>query len=63
MRTDALELFGSKRLMIGSNWPVCTVAGGYHSVTGIVLDWLRALSSDERSRIEGGTCAEFYRLG
>ncbi len=58
----ALELFGPKRLMIGSNWPVCTVAGAYETVVRVVLDWLRALSPDERSRIEGGTCAEFYRL-
>ena len=58
----SLELFGPARLMIGSNWPVCTVAGDYQAVLGIVLDRVRALSSAEQAQILGGTCTEFYRL-
>lgn len=33
-----LELFGPGRPMVGSNWPVCTVASDYDAVLGIVLD-------------------------
>jgi L-fuconolactonase len=58
-----LELFGPGRLMVGSNWPVCTVAGDYGAVLGIVLDRVRALSPGEQAQILGGTCAHFYRLG
>jgi L-fuconolactonase len=59
---NALELFGPARLMVGSNWPVCTVAGDYDAVLGIVLDRARALSAGEQAQILGGTCASFYGL-
>ncbi|PYV75817.1 MAG: amidohydrolase, partial [Acidobacteria bacterium] len=36
----ALESFGKDRLMIGSDWPVCTVAGSYSQVMGIVVEYL-----------------------
>jgi len=58
----ALELFGPARLMVGSNWPVCTVAGEYGSVLGIVLDRVRTLSRGEQAQIVGETCASFYNL-
>jgi len=58
----ALELFGPGRLMVGSNWPVCTVAGDYDAVLRIVLDRVRALSTVEQIQILGGTCASFYGL-
>ena len=58
----ALELFGPGRLMVGSNWPVCTVAGDYDAVLGIVVDRVRTLSTGEQVQILGGTCASFYGL-
>jgi len=57
-----LEAFGPNRLMIGSDWPVCTLAGQYGEVMQIVVDYVKKLSTDEQARILGGTCAEFYRL-
>src|SRR5262249_805139 len=59
----ALEMFGAGRLMVGSNWPVCTVAGAYEAVLAIVLDRVGTLSQNEQAQILGGTCSEFYRLG
>ena len=58
----ALELFGPERLMVGSNWPVCTVAGEYDTVLGIVLDRIRTLSQAEQAQILGETCRKFYNL-
>jgi L-fuconolactonase len=58
-----LELFGPGRLMVGSNWPVCLVAGDYGAVLGIVLDRVRTLSPGEQAQILGGTCTHFYGLG
>jgi L-fuconolactonase len=58
-----LELFGPGRLMVGSNWPVCTVAGDYDAVLGIVLDRVRTLSPGEQDQILGGVSTHFYRLG
>lgn len=49
----ALELFGPMRLMVGSNWPVCTVAGDYDTDLDIVLDRVRTLSEAEQAQILG----------
>src|SRR5262249_41981088 len=54
----ALERFGPGRLMVGSNWPVCTVAGAYAAVLDIVLDRVRTLSPGEQAQILGGTCTD-----
>ena len=58
-----LEAFGSERLMIGSNWPVCTVAGGYPRAVDASLGLLEQLSVDERGAILGRTCQRWYGFG
>lgn len=58
----ALETFGPKRLMIGSDWPVCTLAAGYPDTIGIVREFLAPLAAAEREAIEGGNAARFYSL-
>jgi len=57
-----VEAFGPQRLMIGSDWPVCTLSADYEQVMTIVIDYVGQLSPDERSAILGGTCARFYGL-
>jgi L-fuconolactonase len=57
-----LEAFGPARCMIGSDWPVCTLAGTYRSVIAIVRDYIAVLSPDEQAAIHGGTAAAFYGL-
>lgn len=58
----ALECFGSRRTMIGSDWPVCCLAGSYERVVGVVTDYVARLSADEQDAILGGTASTFYRL-
>jgi len=58
----ALEAFGPRRLMFGSDWPVCLVACGYARWHDIVSGWISKLSADEQSRILGGTAVEAYKL-
>lgn len=58
----ALELFGPERLMIGSDWPVANMRGGYARVWRETNLALNRLSSRERARILGGTAIDFYRL-
>ena len=58
----ALETFGPKRLMIGSDWPVCTLAAEYADVVGIVTDFLAPLVEAEREAILGGNATRFYSL-
>ena len=57
-----LEAFGPSRLMIGSDWPVCTLSADYRSTMQIVMDFIEELSAAEKDAILGGNCAEFYRL-
>lgn len=57
-----LEAFGPARLMIGSDWPVCTLAGSYAEVMRVVLEYVTRLTVDEQDAILGRTCAEFYGI-
>lgn len=57
-----LETFGPERLMIGSDWPVCTLSGEYSSVMAIVQAYAERLTESERSAILGETCTRFYGL-
>ena len=57
-----LGMFGSDRLMFGSDWPVCTLAGSYDRVVGAAREILASLSPDARADVFGGTAARFYRL-
>lgn len=58
----ALELFGAKRCMYGSDWPVCELAGSYEQVFRALEEALGPISNDERSQIFGETAARFYGL-
>jgi L-fuconolactonase len=57
-----LTAFGPERLMIGSDWPVCLLAGEYASVIAIVGDAIAQPSDADRESIMGGTAAEFYGI-
>ncbi len=57
-----LEAFGPERLMIGSDWPVCTLSAEYDAVMQLVTNFVAALSPAEQDAILGGNCARFYRL-
>jgi len=46
-----LEAFGVKRLTIGSDWPVCTLAGEYSSVVSIAADFIAQLTDHEQKAI------------
>ena len=59
----ALEAFGPKRLLFGSDWPVCTLAAEYAETMGIVTDFLANLAEGERDAILGGNAIRFYSLG
>lgn len=56
------EAFGTKRLMFGSDWPVCTVAASYGAVCTIVAKYLDQFSSEEKDAVFGGNAARFWPL-
>lgn len=57
-----LEAFGPRRLMFGSDWPVCLVATEYLAWVEFVRSCTAALSSEEQAWIFGRTAATAYRL-
>jgi L-fuconolactonase len=57
-----LEAFGANRCMIGSDWPVCLVAGEYDKVMGVVTDAIANLSPGDQEAVLGKTCIDFYNL-
>ena len=58
----AFECFGTERLMIGSDWPVCTVAGDYERTMAVVINYLAQRSSHERDAVLGGNAIRFWNL-
>ena len=57
-----LEAFGPRRLMFGSDWPMCLLAVGYGRWFRLVREFVSVLGAGERDRILGGTAAEAYGL-
>lgn len=57
-----LRIFGAGRLMFGSDWPVCTMAGAYADAVDALEDTTASLSTAEQADIWGGTAASVYRL-
>lgn len=58
----AADCFGANRLMIGSDWPVCTVAAPYERTLSVVTDAIARWSPDERAAVLGGTAMRFWNL-
>ena len=58
----ALEIFGPKRLLFGSDWPVCLAAGDYPEVIGVIESFADQLSGDEKDALFGENAQEFYKI-
>lgn len=58
----ALEAFGPRRLMFGSDWPVLTLASSYDRWLAAVKQVLATLSHDEQRQILHNTAVEAYGL-
>jgi L-fuconolactonase len=56
------EAFGPRRVMFGSDWPVCLLRAGYAGWVRVAEDLTSALSDDERSAFWGGNAARIYQL-
>jgi L-fuconolactonase len=57
-----IAAFGTDRVMIGSDWPVCTLSGDYVSTMGLVTDYVQQFPEPVRDAILGGNCARFYKV-
>ncbi len=57
-----VDAFGTDRIMYGSDWPVCTLAGRYEAVYGVVADYFSRFTQTEQAAFFGGNATRFYGL-
>jgi L-fuconolactonase len=57
-----VDAFGAKRLMAGSDWPVCLVASEYGKWFDVLRNYFAAFSKEEQDAFFGGTATEVYGL-
>ncbi len=56
------EAFGPQRLMVGSDWPVCTLSARYDETIRLIAEYLKDLLPQQRDSIQGNNAAHFYNL-
>ncbi|WP_319476349.1 amidohydrolase family protein [Marispirochaeta aestuarii] len=57
-----LDWYGPSRLMFGSDWPVCTLAGTYSQVYDTAAYCFSGLNSDDLAAVFGGNAVSAYKL-
>jgi L-fuconolactonase len=55
--------FGPERVLYGSDWPVCNVAGGYSRALGLLEAYLAPFAPAEQAQFWGENAGRFYNLG
>jgi L-fuconolactonase len=58
-----LDAFGARRVMFGSDWPVCLLVSDYAGVMELAKTLTAGLSAAERAAVFGATAARVYRIG
>ncbi|KZS38396.1 amidohydrolase [Aquimarina aggregata] len=56
------DAFSTKRIMYGSDWPVCLLGGNYSSIKSIIEEYIKNLSAEQQEEIMGGNAIKFYQL-
>ena len=57
-----LDAFGANRILFGSDWPVCLVAGNYTKTKELVTNFIAKLSTKDQASIMGANAMQFYNL-
>ncbi len=56
------KYFGNERIMFGSDWPVCLVAGEYSEIKQIIHDYLSTKDKNTINNIFGLNAEKFYQV-
>jgi len=56
------DAFGCARLMFGSDWPACLLAGSYSQVGEVIRTYTSSLSLDQQAQVFGLNALDCYRL-
>lgn len=59
---SVVEVFGGKRIMFGSDWPVCLLAASYKQVVDVMNNYFSTFTYDEQADVFGRNAIEFYNL-
>ena len=54
--------FGIERVMFGSDWPVCLVAGSYKKMMSLVQQYVDSFSADNKAAFWGENGSRFYDI-
>jgi L-fuconolactonase len=57
-----LNTFGIKRILYGSDWPVCMAAGNYTQVINLVKSYFKSFTANEQQLFFGKNAIDFYHL-
>lgn len=58
----AVEIFGTNRIMYGSDWPVCLLAASYRQTKNITDEYFSSFSITEQEAFFGKNATGFYNL-
>jgi L-fuconolactonase len=56
------DCFGTERIMYGSDWPVCLLAGSYAQVYDLTFEFYKGFSHEEKNGIFGENACRFYGI-
>ncbi len=56
------DAFGIDRVIFGSDWPVCLLAGSYTRVRQLLVDYTADFSAADKAKIFGANAVHFYGL-
>lgn len=56
------EAFGEDRVLFGSDWPVCLLAGNYDEVFDLITNYTATYSDEKREKLFGGNAAKVYNI-
>ena len=57
-----VEMFGTDRLIYGSDWPVCKLSSTYEDMFGIITSYFSKFTPSEQEKVFGGNATWFYKL-
>lgn len=57
-----IDAFGVDRVLYGSDWPVCLLAGKYKEVLQIIEEYFTSFSSEEKLKVMGDNAVRIYNL-
>lgn len=57
-----VKAFGTKRILFGSDWPVCLLAAKYEQAFALVQDYFSTFSKEEQDDFFGNNACRFYQL-